>query len=183
MKKLITAIAIFALFAGLGMAADDFTYYSSNLGIWRGPTEIRVNDIGTLGFGSGTGTAADTTFTYNTTSGYIVISGGVEVDDVMVNGAGPNWGGTATGADANSFVLDFTPDMDALVTGMEVTFISHTTCTGATTLVIDSLASKAMFCSNDAAATGNGDIVENAVVKVVYDGTQYQIISNVGSQD
>lgn len=87
MKKLTLIFAIL-LVATVGISqGDDFTYYSPELGIWRGPTEIRVTDIGTLGFGSGTGTAADTTFTYNTTSGNVDISGGVNVAGVTFTGA------------------------------------------------------------------------------------------------
>jgi len=112
----------------------------------------------------------------NNTDGVVNVVG-----NVIVNGAGINWGGTSTGVTPNAHTVDLTPDIDTLVAGLQVSFISHTTNDGAATLVVDSLASKAIFNSNDASAVAAGDIVQNAIISVIYDGTQWQIVSGNNS--
>jgi len=80
-----------------------------------------------------------------------------------------------------AYTVDYTSDASTLTAGLTASFIAHTTNTGAATLAIDSLAAKDIFNSNDALAAGTGDVIENAVITVIYDGTQYQIISGNNS--
>lgn len=79
MKKLL----IYGLAAGLVFAiggtvlADDFSGYPGDLQIWTGITTLRVRDTGQLTFGD----SDDVSFTYDTASDLLVITGGVEVED------------------------------------------------------------------------------------------------------
>lgn len=66
--------------------------------------------------------------------------------------------------------------MSAYVTGQRFFFVAPSTNTGACTLNINSIGSKAIT-KQGTTALAAGDIQSGAVVQVVYDGTQFQMVS------
>ena len=66
--------------------------------------------------------------------------------------------------------------MTAYATGQKFTFVSAGANTGAATININSIGAKALT-KNGATALSAGDIPSGAAVEVVYDGTQFQVVS------
>ena len=66
--------------------------------------------------------------------------------------------------------------MSALAAGQTFRFIAAATNTGGVTLNINSLGAKAITKNGTTALTAN-DILINAVVEVIYDGTQFQLLN------
>jgi hypothetical protein len=66
--------------------------------------------------------------------------------------------------------------MTAYATGQRFTFVSAGANTGAATININSIGAKALT-KNGATALSAGDIPSGAAVEVVYDGTQFQVVS------
>lgn len=64
--------------------------------------------------------------------------------------------------------------------GMEINFKAGTANTGACTLAVNG-GSAIAIVKNVSEALATGDILANQIVKVVYDGTNYQIVSNIQS--
>jgi len=75
---------------------------------------------------------------------------------------------------ADAYVVTLTPVPAVYATGMRVVFKAANTNTGASTLNVNSLGLKTIkkLVTQDLAA---GDITQNAIVSVVYDGTYFQI--------
>lgn len=67
------------------------------------------------------------------------------------------------------------PLLTAYATGQMFWFVASGTNTGATTLNIDALGAKNI--TRGTAALAAGDIINGAIVLVVYDGTQFQLLS------
>lgn len=67
------------------------------------------------------------------------------------------------------------PQVTAYATGQMFWFVAAGTNTGATTLNIDSLGAKSI--TRGTAALAAGDIISGAIALVVYDGTQFQLLS------
>ena len=70
--------------------------------------------------------------------------------------------------------------MTAYATGQKFTFVSAGANTGAATININSIGAKALT-KNGTTALSAGDIASGSAVEVVYDGTQFQVISSVPS--
>ena len=68
--------------------------------------------------------------------------------------------------------------MTAYATGQKFTFVSAGANTGAATININSIGAKALT-KNGATALSAGDIPSGAAVEVVYDGTQFQVVSSM----
>lgn len=89
---------------------------------------------------------------------------------------------TSTGS-SNAYV--YTPSNvsypASIVTGEEFTFKANFTNTSAATLAINGLTAKSIFkqTTSGPAALSGGEIQSGQLVKVQYDGTQYQIISAI----
>jgi len=83
------------------------------------------------------------------------------------------WLGTSSGTDTITATLSITPS--AYAAGQRFAFLAGGTNTGAATLNIDSLGAKAIQKNGQALVAG--DITANDIVYVVYDGTQFQMIS------
>ena len=66
--------------------------------------------------------------------------------------------------------------MSALAAGQTFRFVAAATNTSAVTLNINSIGAKAITKNGATALTAN-DIVANAVVEVIYDGTQFQLVN------
>jgi hypothetical protein len=79
-----------------------------------------------------------------------------------------------TGA-VNAYAVALTPSPAALVAGLSFQFKVKTLNTGASTLTVNSLATKAIT-KNGATALSGGELVAGAIVLVTYDGTQFQLI-------
>ena len=82
---------------------------------------------------------------------------------------------------ADAITINFTPDFPALVAGLEVKFIAEAANTGAATLAIDGGTAKNIYESSDASALESGDIANGAVVHLLYDGVEWQQISQSGN--
>ncbi len=87
-------------------------------------------------------------------------------------------GGTSAGS-ANAQTVTATPTGFSLTAGKQVTFIAGFTPTGAMTLNVNSSGAVNLFRRSQlgVSATVGGEFVAGQVVTVMYDGTQYQLIS------
>lgn len=86
----------------------------------------------------------------------------------------------AGSTDAYAVTLD--PAPSAYVTGMFVHFTANTVNTGAATLNVNSLGAKTIVKHYDV-TLDNGDIKAGQAVSVIYDGTNFQMLSEVGARD
>jgi len=82
---------------------------------------------------------------------------------------------------ADSINLDYTPNVEALTAGLRVCFVADSANTGAATIVIDALDEKAIKEGSDKSALEANDIRAGMVVELIYDGTQFQQISQSGN--
>ena len=88
---------------------------------------------------------------------------------------------TSTGS-ANAYVVTYAPVPSAYVTGQHYPFISNFQNTGAATANINSLGAKSIKKQGGTALI-SGDIVSGAVVDTVYDGTNLQMLSQLGNSN
>lgn len=86
----------------------------------------------------------------------------------------------ASTGSANTYILTFSPAPSSLVTGQHYPFIANFQNTGAATLNVNSLGAAAIV-KRGSTAVGSGDIQNGAVVDTVYDGTYFQMISQIGT--
>ena len=86
---------------------------------------------------------------------------------------------TATGNN-NSFLLNISPAISQYQAGMSFNFISNQNVNGPATLNVNSLGSKPIK-KNVNHDLGGCEILNNQIVTVVYDGTNFQITSNFGA--
>lgn len=93
--------------------------------------------------------------------------------------AGYNYSADTSSTDAYKIVLK---GAHSLIAGLEVTFKALTPNTSGSTLTINSLTAKALTKASGGAvntALSTGDILAGQIVKAVYDGTQFQVISRL----
>jgi hypothetical protein len=76
----------------------------------------------------------------------------------------------------NTMIATAALGMSAYVTGQRFFFLAPSTNTGACTLNINAIGAKAITKQGTTALTA-GDIVSGAVIQVVYDGTEFQLVS------
>ena len=81
---------------------------------------------------------------------------------------------------ADAYAIALTPAVTAYVAGQEFNFKAGATSTGASTLNVNGLGTKNIKKRNDQAIAA-GDIEEDAIIKVLYDGTSFQMISQLGT--
>ncbi len=86
---------------------------------------------------------------------------------------------TATGSN-NSFLLNISPAISQYQAGMAFNFISNQNVNGPATLNVNGLGSKPIKKNVNHDLSGC-EILNNQIVTVVYDGTNFQITSNFGS--
>ena len=91
-----------------------------------------------------------------------------------------NYGGLSTNT-SSALVVDCSPSISALGAGVLVSFVAHTDCNAAATLNVDGLGAKNIFEASDVSAVESGDLAAGAGVLVIYDGTQFQQISQSGN--
>jgi hypothetical protein len=85
---------------------------------------------------------------------------------------------TSTGS-ANAYVLTLSPVPTALAAGQEFEFKANFANTGAATLNVNSLGAIAIKKLDGATALASGDIANGQVVKVKYDGTNFQMLNPI----
>ena len=91
------------------------------------------------------------------------------------------YGGTSTGTANAQVVATLVPNNFSLVAGNTASFIASLTNTGATTLTLNGTSATNIFkrTPTGISALTGGEIVANTVTVVRYDGTQFQLISDV----
>ncbi len=77
---------------------------------------------------------------------------------------------------ANAYAINPSPALTQYITGMPFTFSAANANTGASTLNINGLGTKAIVLPNGAALAG-GEIVAGQMVTVIYDGTSLRMMS------
>jgi hypothetical protein len=81
---------------------------------------------------------------------------------------------------ANAYAIALTPAVTAYAAGQVFHFKAANTSTGASTLNVNALGTKNIKKKNDQNIAA-GDIEANAIVSVIYDGTSFQMLSQLGT--
>jgi len=81
---------------------------------------------------------------------------------------------------ANAYAIALTPAVTAYVAGQVFHFKAGNANTGASTLNVNALGTKNIKKRNDQDPAA-GDIEEDAIISVIYDGTSFQMISQLGT--
>jgi hypothetical protein len=111
-----------------------------------------------------------------------VADGTAKTDAATVNqiqSNGPAYQATDTGT-ANAHVIALSPAITAYASGQKVTFKSGSASTTASTLNVNGLGTKAIKKLHDQ-DIASGDIESGSIVTVVYDGTNFQMTSQVAA--
>jgi len=98
-------------------------------------------------------------------------------DGLDADGSGPIDYAVDSGA-ANAYVLTFSPAFTAYITGLPIVFKAANANTGASTLAINGMEAKAVK-KNVSDALAANDIKAGQVVTVVFDGTNFQLVSRM----
>lgn len=101
-------------------------------------------------------------------------SGNKPVSQTGLQHSAENYATSTTGND--TYVVTLSPVPTSYTAGMTIRFKPDTANTGAATLNVNGLGAKSIL-RNDASALVDGDIAANAVIQVVYDGTQFLLQS------
>jgi hypothetical protein len=110
----------------------------------------------------------------------LVADGTAKTDVATVNqivSNAPAFQATDTGT-ANAYVIALSPAITAYAAGQEITFKAGAASTTASTLNVNTLGTKAIKKQNDQDIT-SGDIESGSIVTVVYDGTSFQMTSQL----
>lgn len=81
---------------------------------------------------------------------------------------------------ANTYAIALTPAVTAYVAGQVFYFKAANASSGASTLNVNALGAKNIKKKNDQDIAA-GDIEQNAIVSVIYDGTSFQMLSQLGT--
>ena len=81
---------------------------------------------------------------------------------------------------ANTYAIALTPAVTAYVAGQVFHFKAANASSGASTLNVNALGAKNIKKKNDQDIAA-GDIEQNAIVSVIYDGTSFQMLSQLGT--
>ena len=112
----------------------------------------------------------------------LVADGTAKTDVATVNqivSNAPAFQATDTGT-ANAYVIALSPAITAYAAGQEITFKAGAASTTASTLNVNTLGTKAIKKQNDQ-DIASGDIESGSIVTVVYDGTSFQMTSQLAS--
>jgi len=101
-----------------------------------------------------------------------------DLNDIVNGIQGKNIVTTAGGT--TTYTLTPSPAITAYATGQEFVIKMNATNTGASTINISGLGAKSLT-KGGATALSSGDLLIDAVYKIVYDGTQFQVIGISGS--
>lgn len=88
--------------------------------------------------------------------------------------------GLASGT-GNNFIVTLSPTPTAYTAGLLVLFQSNQTINGAATVNVNSLGSRAITKAGTTALV-SGDIINNQIVAILFDGTEFQMLTVPGSQ-
>lgn len=88
---------------------------------------------------------------------------------------------TAVAGTGDATTIDFLPNLTSLGAGLVVMYVAEAANTGAMTLAIDGGDAKAVNESSDNSALEANDIRSGSVVLLLYDGTQWQQLSQSGN--
>ena len=86
----------------------------------------------------------------------------------------------ADGEASDTYVITLTPAPAAYATGQVFYFTANTANTGAATLNVNGLGAKTIV-KRGASTLANGDIAAGQAVVVIYDGTDFQMLSQLGN--
>jgi hypothetical protein len=89
----------------------------------------------------------------------------------------------ASTGSANAYALTYGMAPSAYATGERYAFRASFTNTGAATLNINGLGAKNVRKGDGTTALGANDILVSQIVEVVYDGTQFQMVSRTGNAE
>ncbi len=125
---------------------------------------------------------------YDTSNGVIKQRNAADSAWVTVWGVGkqgliPQDGSSVYAADAGSsdaYAITLSPAPSSLTTGQVVNFKANTSNTGAATLNVNAIGATTIK-KNGNTDLATGDIVANQLVSVIYDGTNFQMISPVAA--
>jgi hypothetical protein len=112
----------------------------------------------------------------------LVADGTAKTDVATVNqiqSNGPAFQATDTGT-ANTYVIALTPAITAYAAGQRITFKAGAASTTASTLNVNTLGAKALKKLHDQ-DIASGDIETGSIVTAVYDGTNFQVTSQLAS--
>ena len=113
----------------------------------------------------------------------LVADGTAKTDVATVNqiqSNGPAFQATDTGT-ANTYVIALTPAITAYAAGQEFTFKAGAASTTASTLNVNTLGAKALKKLHDK-DIASGDIETGSIVTAVYDGTNFQVTSQLATE-
>jgi len=113
----------------------------------------------------------------------LVADGTAKTDAATVNqiqSNGPAFQATDTGT-ANAYVIALSPAITAYAAGQAITFKAANASTTASTLNVNTLGTKVLKKKNDQ-DIASGDIEASQIVTAVYDGTSFQVTSQLGSE-
>jgi hypothetical protein len=150
--------------------------------------KVRVNDAATY-YGTVTASsysAPDTTVTVELESGSLTASftavaiaalspTNLSVPPIIYNGKAVY---AADGGASDAYAVTLTPVPTSYVTGMIIRFKANSANTGAATLNVNSLGAKTIKKSVTTDLSDN-DILASQIVTVVYDGTNFQMLSTI----
>lgn len=102
----------------------------------------------------------------------------VDIDNLISQGSGEIYAADTVGTDA--YAVTLVPAPTAYVTGMVVNFKAGTINTGTATLNVNGLGAITIRKNNDQ-TLDNGDIEAGQVITVIYDGTYFQMQSQVAN--
>ena len=112
-----------------------------------------------------------------------VADGTAKTDAATVNqiqSNGPAFQATDTGT-ANTYVIALSPAITAYAAGQEITFKAGAASTTASTLNVNTLGAKALKKLHDQ-DIASGDIESGSIVTAVYDGTNFQVTSQLATE-
>ena len=113
----------------------------------------------------------------------LVADGTAKTDVATVNqiqSDGPAFQATDTGT-ANTYVIALTPAITAYAAGQRITFKAANASTTASTLNVNTLGVKALKKLHDQ-DIASGDIETGSIVTAVYDGTNFQVTSQLATE-
>ena len=145
---------------------------------WIEDAAITSSTINSTPIGGTTASSIAATTISGTTIAGTLLTGSTSISGTVITGT-VNVGVVA--GDADSLNLTCSPSYSALATGMTVFFIADSANTTAVTCVLDGLAEKAVKECHDNSALDANDIKAGQAVLLIYDGTNFQQISQSGN--
>lgn len=91
----------------------------------------------------------------------------------------PQWAGTTAGT-STAFTITAPPAFTAYAAGQRFSFTAHTASGAAPTLAVNGLTAKNIFDATTLTAIGANRLLSSKAYEVLYDGTQFRLLDNVG---